>query len=149
MEDITDISTLDPQSAKEYVLAFIMTLKKTKRDRLNVQDELALWEGRVKLAAEKGESELQAAAEDRLAELSARLEMLAGDERDLENKVAVLKANLLQLKNSAALSVDPDFLLAQLDMLVGERDTLAETFQHEEAESALDELKKRMKDQER
>ena len=148
MDDITDIGGLDPQSAKEYVLAFIMTLKNTRRDRQKLQDELALWKRRVKLAEEKGESELKTAAEDRSAELSARLELLTGEERDLENKVAVLKANIRHLKNRAALSIDPDFLLAQLNMLVGERDTLSEAFQHEEAQSALDELKKKLQNQE-
>ena len=43
----TDIDFMDFDSAREYVLAFITTLKKTQKQRAVAAEELEHWRGRV------------------------------------------------------------------------------------------------------
>ena len=54
MSDI-DIDSMDPASAREYVLSFISTLRGIQKERAGLERELDLWEKRAKLAEEKNE----------------------------------------------------------------------------------------------
>ena len=65
---------------------------------------------------------------------------------DLRRKVSVLKEKLTRIRMMGAKMVDADLLLAQLEMLTGKRDELAHTMKQEEANAALDELKKKMQE---
>ena len=140
----TEIDFMDFKSARKYVLAFITTLKKTQKDRAVAEEELAHWQSRVKLAESRAEPVLKRGAEDRVVELQSRCNKLLEEEQDLKRKVDVLKEKLKATKIRSSLRVDADALLAQMQMLVGERDTLKEKLREEEAAQALDALKKRM-----
>jgi hypothetical protein len=135
---------MDFESAREYVLAFITTLKKTQKQRAIAEEELDHWRGRVKLADSRGEPVLKQGAEQRVAELEAHSQQLLQEELDLKRKVDVLKEKLKATKIRSSLRVDADALLAQMQMLVGEPDQLKENLRNEEAEQALQALKKRM-----
>jgi len=140
----TEIDFMDFESAREYVLAFITTLKKTQRDRVAAEEELAHWRSRVKLAESRAEPVLKRAAEQRAAELQNHCQRLLEEELDLKLKVDVLKEKLKAAKIRSSLQVDADALLAQMQMLVGEPDTLKEKLQDEEAAQALEALKRKM-----
>jgi phage shock protein A len=143
MED-TDIDFLDFESAREYVLAFITTLKKTQKERAVTEEELSHWQGRVKLADSRGEPVLKRTAEQRVSELESRCHRLRQEELDLKLKVDVLKEKLNAVKMRSGLRVDTDALLAQLQMLAGEPAVLEETLRNTEAEQALQALKRKM-----
>jgi hypothetical protein len=143
MED-TDIGFLDFESAREYVLAFITTLKKTQKERAVTEEELNHWQGRIKLADSRGEPLLKRAAEQRVQELESRCHKLLQEELDLKLKVGVLKEKLKTVKIRSGLRVDADVLLAQLQMLAGEPDVLEENLRSLEAEKALQALKRKM-----
>ncbi len=140
----TDIEGLDPKDAAEYVLAFITTLKRTETEISRVKEEAALWRRRASLALEKGEAELIVHAQRRLAELESKQGTLEGEAADLTRKVAILKKKLLQARSKLPRTVDTDLLLAQLKNLAGEKDELSDSMKDEEANAALDELKKKM-----
>jgi phage shock protein A len=140
----TDISGMEPEAAKEYVLAFITTLKTTRRQKQAALEEKKLWQERVSLAQSKQEAELALKAGRRVEEIQAKIATLENEERELEPKVDVLKEQLLRLVRTPQMSVDAEGLLAQLQMLVGEPDTVAESFKHEEANIELEKLKKKM-----
>jgi hypothetical protein len=140
----TDIDFMDLDSARQYVLAFITTLKSTQRERAVTEEELAMWQRRVKLAAGRSEQVLQKAAEDRVAELAAKQARLLGEEAQLKRKVDVLKEKLGMLRVRSSMTVDADALLAQLSMLAGEPDTLKQGLKEQEARAALEELKRKM-----
>ena len=80
----------------------------------------------------------------RVAELEARCQRLHQEELELKRKVDVLKEKLKATKIRSSLRVDADALLAQMQMLVGERDKLQEDLRNTEADQALRELKKQM-----
>jgi hypothetical protein len=140
----TEIDFMDFESAREYVLAFITTLKKTQKDRAVAEEELVHWQSRVKLAESRAEPVLKRGAEERVAELQTHCQGLLEEELDLKRKVDVLKEKLKATKIRSSMRVDADALLAQMQMLVGEPDILKEKLRDEEAAQALAALKKKM-----
>lgn len=140
----TEIDFMDFESAREYVLAFITTLKQTQRDRAVAEEQLVHWQSRVKLAESRAEPVLKRGAEERVAELQHQCRGLLEEELDLRRKVDVLKEKLKATKIRSSLQVDADTLLAQMQMLVGEPDPLQEKLREEEAAQALAALKKKM-----
>ena len=143
MED-TDIEGLDPRNAAEYVLAFVATLKKTETDIGRAAEDVATWTRRVALAVEKGEEELAGLARARLAEIEGKKAALETELAELRLKVGILKNKLQRLRTRLRKSVDTDVLLAELEMLVGKKDVLADTFKAVEAGAKVEELKKKM-----
>jgi len=139
----TDIDGLDPAQASEYVLAFVTTLKQTEKALAEASEDTNLWTRRVALARSKGDEGLAAQAQARLSDATAKQSQLEADLADLRRKVVVLKDKLVRLKMTGGRRVDTDLLLAQLQMVVGEKDTLGDAMKHAEADAALDELKKK------
>ncbi len=139
----TDIEGMDPSQASEYVLAFLTTLKQTEKSLAQAAEETNLWTRRVTLARSKGDEALAAQAQARLSDALGKQSGLETEVSDLKAKVAVLKDKLARLKMTGARLVDADLLLAQLQMAVGEKDTLGDAMKKEEASAALDELKKK------
>jgi hypothetical protein len=137
----TDIEGLDPRQAAEYVLAFLTTLKQTEKALAAAQEDANLWTRRVTLARSKGDEGLATQAQGRLSDATAKQAQL---ETDLRAKVAVLKEKLTRLRMTGVKLVDADLLLAQLQMVVGDKDTLGDAMKKEEASAALDALKKKM-----
>jgi phage shock protein A len=140
----TDIEGMDPKGAAEYVLAFVTTLKKTEADAGQAAEDVTKWTRRVGLAVEKGEEELAGLARARLAEVEVRKASLETELADLRLKVGTLKDKLQRLRSRFRKSVDTDVLLAQLEMLAGTKDVLADTFKAEEAGAKVEELKRKM-----
>jgi hypothetical protein len=143
----TDLEGLGPKEASEYVLAFITTLKKTEKDAQAAEDDIVLWTRRVALAQSRGDAALAGEAQKRLDEAVAKKTGLDAELLDLKAKVATLKEKLMRIRMTGGKLVDADLLLAQLQMVVGEKDQLADTMKKEEANLALDELKKKMQGQ--
>jgi len=143
----TEIDFIDFESAREYVLAFITTLKKTQKERSVTEEELGLWQRRVTLAEHRSEPVLKRSAEQRVMELKSKCETLMAEERELKRKVDVMKEKLRATKIRSSLRVDADVLLAQMQMLVGEPDTLNDQLRGAEADQALQELKKKMQEE--
>jgi phage shock protein A len=143
MQD-TDIEGLEPKDAAEYVLAFVTTLKKTEMDLASATEDVAKWTRRAALAVEKGEEELAGLARAKLAEVEGKKTTVETELADLRLKVVILKEKLQRLRGRFQKSVDTDVLLAELEMLVGKKDALADTFKAEEAGAKVEELKKKM-----
>jgi len=139
----TDIDSLDYGSAREYVLAFLTTLKQTERERAIAEEELVHWLHRVKLAENRGEPQLKKLAAERVAELRERATRLSAEEQVLRRKVAVLRQKLIVLRERASFAVDADALLAQLRLLAGEPGSLDLTLKELEAQAALEALKRK------
>ena len=117
--DDTDLRGLSAADAKAYVLDFMTAMKSTERALSSVEQELALWNKRVELAAAKAAADLEAAARAKVEELSAKRSGLAAEQAGLAAKVARLKEQL-PLAMASERSVDTDLLLAQLQMATGE-----------------------------
>jgi hypothetical protein len=139
----TDIEGLNPAQASEYVLAFITTLKQTEKALAAAQEDTNTWTRRVTLARSRGDEGLAGQAQARLSDAAAKQSQMETELADLKSKVSVLKDKLVRIRMTGGRLVDTDLLLAQLQMVVGQKDELGEAMKKEETNAALDELKKK------
>lgn len=146
MIDDLNLSSMTPAEAREYVLAFVTTLRQTVRERARLSEQLELWRKRLVLARGKGDAELVDAADARVTEVAEQLRMIGDDERELEIKVERLKNELRHVESSGSRLVDAESLLEQLQSVVGEPDTTSEKIRDLEAQTELDELKRKVQD---
>lgn len=144
MDENTNLSGLDPESAKEYVLQYIVSLKRVQQRRSQLAEELKLWSDRAGLAAEKGREDLKEQALAKCREVSATDDQLAAEERSLTMDIQDMKRQLEMIRRQPVATVNTDLLLAQLEQVVGEKDLTASKFRSVEADQALDELKRRV-----
>lgn len=144
--DDLDLSGLDPRGAREYVLAFVRTLKEAEQRRGRLEAELRLWTERAALARSKGRADLAGAADARAAGIEPNLAEAQAEETRLRAQVSGLKERL-RLKRHAEIerSVDSEKLEAELEMLVGEEGASDAKFGSAQAASDLDELRKRLR----
>ena len=150
--DDQEFLSLDLEGAREYLLAYTTTLKQYDKDIEVIDQDLTLWKGRVGLAEGKGETALAEAAKARIAELEARRQGLADERAGIAGDVVRIKERLPYLK-ARERSVDPDRLLAELQMMTGallepekaatDREIEA-TEKDSTANNALAELKRKM-----
>lgn len=147
--DDSDLSGLDPAAAREYVHGFVTTLRLTVKRRQQLESERQTWEDRVRRAAAAGDDRLRDAARDRLRRVQEDCGRVAAEEAELRPQVEVLQRQLLRIRATAATTVDTEQLLAQLQEMVGEHDTLKEDLDRLSAEqraaAELESLKRRMR----
>jgi phage shock protein A len=134
----SDLSGLDQDAAKEYILAHIIQIKLNEKETAAMEAEAATWQERAALAAGKGESGLAGEAETRAAALRDKAAAIRGETRTLQ---AVTERMLRRFPalNAGKRSVDPDLLLQELLIAAG-RDPGSE------AELALEQRLTRLSD---
>ena len=149
--DDTDLNGLDPAAARDYVHGFVTTLRLTVKRRQQLASERQTWEERVQRAVAAGDDRLRDAARDRLRRVQEDFGRVVAEEAELRAQVEVLKRQLLRIRATAATTVDTEQLLAQLQEMVGEHDTLKEDLDRLSAEqraaAELESLKRRMRPQ--
>jgi hypothetical protein len=138
---------MDEKAAREYVTALLATIKQTRTKRQELEKEVALWKKRVALAEEKNEPKLSAEAAVILDQKKYDLSHLAAEEKELLKELGSAKSQLVIIQNRPELSINPDQLLAELEMAAGKEDETTEHFKEFEAEQALDALKKKIEEE--
>jgi seryl-tRNA synthetase len=146
LRDETDLTGMELADAKEYVLSYITTLKETQRDLTVLSGELDLWKKRVSFAQERGRQDLISAAQMKVQEISEKYARLEAEEKDLAGKVQTLMSNLKKLKAGFTPTVNAEQLAAELDMITGGPDKVADQIKEEETLAELEKLKQKMKD---
>ncbi len=127
--DDTNLTGLDLESAKEYIFAFAVDAKNLDKAIANAMAEVNLWNGRVTLAEGRlaqagvaGESAMDSlvqAARVKVEELNRKITSLEAERSDLRSKIEAMRAQLPMIK-ARERSIDPDRLLAELQMMTGE-----------------------------
>jgi len=155
--DDSNLSGLDFAAARELVLAYAIDIKRYDRDIAAAAGELELWSSRERLALEKGMADLAAAAAAKAEGVRSALAALSGERDELKAKVEIMRRQLPSIRASER-SVDPDRLLAELQLMTGELlgdqaadgaasgtgREIAELEAGAAADAALSELKKKM-----
>ena len=148
MESETDLTGLDPAAAREYVLGYITALRITAKKRQRLEVSLKTWEERVKQATDAGNETLRAAARNEMQRIQDGLGRVASEESELTAQVAVMKRHLKSMQHGPVVNADAEALLAQLQSITGEPDTLKADLDRLGAEQRADEelaaLKRRM-----
>ena len=148
MENETDLTGLDPGAAREYVLGYVTALRLTAKKRQRLEAALHTWEGRVKQAADAGNATLRDAARNEMQRIQDGLGRVAAEESELSAQVEVMKRHLKSMQHGPVVNADAEAMLAQLQSLTGEPDTLKSDLDRLGAEQRADEelaaLKRRM-----
>jgi hypothetical protein len=159
--DDADLTGLDLDAAKEYIFAYAVDVKRLDKDISDAQSELERWKGRVGLAEAKlaaGDASMATLVEAARAKVEAeagKVSALEAERGELRAKIARMREQLPLIK-ARERSIDPDRLLAELQMMTGELlgDTLgdegvatesdfAKLESEAKADSDLDALKRR------
>jgi hypothetical protein len=126
MED-TDLRGLDLGAAKEYIFAFAVDAKRLDKEIADAGAELERWKGRVglaeaKLAAQGADASmatLAEAARAKAAEWAGKISSLEAERAELRAKIARMREQLPMIQ-ARERSIDPDRLLAELQLMTGE-----------------------------
>ena len=148
MQDDFDLDGLSRKEARSYVAGFIQSLQMTRRQRAEQEAEYEKWKARTRLATERGETDLAREALRRAEEVHASLVAVRRDERELEFKVTELKRRLTNLQKSPEFTVNAEALLEQLQAATDPDQHTNEAIAETEAEVALEELRRRMAEEE-
>jgi len=116
--DDKEFLSLDLEGAKEYLLAYMTSAKRYEQDIAGLDAEIGLWRGRITLAEKAGKTDLAEAAQKRAEELEAKRASLDAERQELLAQTRRLRERLPYLK-ARERSVDPDRLLAELDLMTG------------------------------
>lgn len=135
---------MDMRSTRQYLIAITANLKQIKEKQKKLQGDYDTWTGRVKLARDNNRSDLEASATQRVEEIKYQLQNLSAEEAELIREASRMKSRIVLLKTEVDKTVNADLLLAELEQLVGEPDTLSRQFEEQEAEDTLKKLKKDM-----
>ena len=148
MEHETDLAGLDPAAAREYVLGYITALRITAKKRQRLEVSLKTWEERIKQATDAGNETLRTAARNEMQRIQDGLGRVASEESELTAQVAVMKRHLKSMQHGPVVNADAEALLAQLQSLTGEPDTLKADLDRlgaeQRADAELAALKRRM-----
>jgi len=122
--DDTNLSGLDLDSAREYIFAYAVDAKRLDQTINEAEVELGRWKGRLslaegRLAADPSMASLVQAAGDKVQETGAKLAGLQAERDELRSKIARMREQLPMIK-ARERSIDPDRLLAELQMMTGE-----------------------------
>ncbi len=134
-------------SLAEEVYHYTLTVKRYTMDIRKLEEEKEKWENRINIASKQNRSDLESEAIIRRDEIVNKIEGLKLERDQIVTELGALKRRLETLKNSPEPSVDADLLLQQLNMVVGERDKLDEQFKEQETENALEQLKRKIKEE--
>ena len=119
MSDDTDLTGLDLEGAKAYILEFAVEAKRLEKELAALKADLDLWKGRVALAEGKAMPDLASAARNKVAEIEGRMAALGAERADILSKVEAMRLRLPAIR-AAERSIDPDRLLAELQLMTGE-----------------------------
>ncbi len=133
---------MDMRSSRQYLLAIITNLKQIKEKQKKLRADLDTWNKRITLARENNRSDLEATAVQKAEDIKYRLQTLSTEEAELVREAARMKSRIGLLRTEVDKTLHTDMLLSELEMLVGEQDTLSRQFEEEEAEETLKKLKK-------
>ena len=124
MED-DNLAGLDLDSAKEYIFAYAVDVKRLDKELADSGLELDKWKSRSALAEGKlaaGDQSMAAlaqAARAKAEEQAGKVASLEAERAELRAKVARMREQLPMIK-ARERSIDPDRLLAELQLMTGE-----------------------------
>jgi len=149
-QDPVNLTGMKAAEAKEYIHAFITTLKLTEKEINTLEDEAAKWKGRMELARSKGMEDLAAEAEKEAERINVKLSGLREEELSLKERIDAMRRQLPGLA-ARERSIDPDLLEQELLMALGKTEeetkterSFRELEKNNAAESALEALKMKM-----
>jgi hypothetical protein len=116
-----ELSKLDYEGASELLLAYATDAKKYEREIAALKSKAEEWKSKAALARSRAMPELSEAASQKASELEAKAQELSLELAGLRRDIGQLREALPIIKAKQR-RVDPDLLLAELSMIVGDLD---------------------------
>jgi hypothetical protein len=114
-----ELSKLDYEGASELLLAYATDAKKYEREIAALKSQAEEWKSKAALARSRAMPELSEAASQKASELEAKAQELSLELAGLRRDIGQLREALPIIKAKQR-RVDPDLLLAELSMIVGD-----------------------------
>lgn len=140
---------MNSKNDKEYLITVKTEYKLLEQKYIKTREDLKIWESRVNLAKEKGNTNLQMEAE-------GRAEIVRNDIKYLTDQLMILKTEVEKAvraihESPRQLSVDPKKLLADMNNLIGDGNTmeLKQDINKIKADNELKRLKREMESETR
>jgi hypothetical protein len=114
-----ELSHLDYEGASELLLAYATDAKKYEKEIASLKSQAEEWNAKAASAQARAMPELSAAASQRAVELEAKAQELTLELEGLRRDIGQLREALPIIKAKQR-RVDPDQLLAELSMIVGD-----------------------------
>ena len=119
---MSSLSHADSKNDREYLITVKTEYKLLEKKYIKAREGLKKWEGRVNLARQKGKTGLQMEAEGRAEIVRNDIKYLTDQLMSL--KMEVEKAVRAIHDSPQQLSIDPNKLLADLNNLIGNGNTM-------------------------
>jgi len=113
-----ELSSLDYEGASELLLAYATDAKKYEKEITALKSQAEEWKAKAASAQARAMPELSAAASQRASELEAKAQELSLELSGIQRDIGQLREALPIIKAKQR-RVDPDQLLAELSMIVG------------------------------
>jgi len=136
--------TMEDEYAAEYAAALLRSLSLVRAKISEAEKRLALWKDRAMLAFQKERPDLRAVACEKVRGLEDELSSLHEEEGGYVRELTQLKQDLRRAKAETHLSMDYSAVLAELEVFMEKPDGAARAIKELEAETALEDLKRRM-----
>jgi|APSaa5957512622_1039677.scaffolds.fasta_scaffold75511_2 hypothetical protein len=138
-------SNANKQSEKQYFITVNTEYKVLEKKFLQVRENLKKWEQRVNLAKKNGKFELQIEAEGQVEIIGKKVRYITDQLMSLKMEVEKALKSLHKFSQQQ-LSIDPNKLLADMNNLIGDGDSmnLEKEFNNIEVDNELERLKKEM-----
>ncbi len=131
--------------ATEYMTAVLTEYRLLNKKRKVLHENLQRWKKRITLAAEKGEKELETAAQRKAQEIEEDLAALTMEKNNLERELETAKKDIRNNRPLHYQGADPEKLLHRLQTAAGETDELPRKIDALSIEKELQELKEKQK----
>lgn len=113
-----ELSKLDYEGASKLLLAYATDAKKYEKEIASLKSQAEEWKSKAMLARSRAMPELSESASQKASELESKAQELSLELADLRRDIGQLREALPIIKAKQR-SVDPDILLAELSMIVG------------------------------
>ncbi len=114
-----ELSSLDYEGASELLLAYATDAKKYEKEIASLKSQAEEWKSKAALAQSRSMPELSEAASQKASELESKAQELSLELAGLRRDIGQLREALPIIKAKQR-RVDPDLLLAELSMIVGD-----------------------------
>lgn len=114
----TNLQGMTPEDAHAYILEYATSKKLAEKELENLKADIASWLQKQELAKSQGREDLVQAVNAKLEELTSKQTRLQEEAAELSARIDAMKAQLPMLR-ARERTVDPDLLLAEMEMTLG------------------------------
>lgn len=131
---------------RDIAIEYLTGLNKLKHEHHALQQEVELWDHRLKLARENSREDLAGIAEQRTTELAQRLTKIEADQLEIADELKRVRTELLS-SDQGHRSQGMEQLLQRMRRILGEDPALEQTMQELETQDSVEHDLQKLRDE--